>query len=83
MIWLSPHFIFVFSKREFGVISVWWDYNAAREATEKRSVSCLKFIDFLGQFHHNVVVAKLVRSANLLDGEKTKCITGTFGLCKK
>ena len=70
-------------------MSVWRDYNAACEATGKRSVSYSKFIDLWEQFHPNVVVAKpmtnlcmtclqntakLVRSANLPDVEKTECV---------
>ena len=70
-------------------MSVWREYKKVCEETEKQSVCYTKFINLWQQFHPSVVVAKpmsdlcitcqqntskLVRSANLPDGEKTQCI---------
>lgn len=70
-------------------MSVWRDFVAACTASEKQAVSYSKFKDLWEQFHPNVVVAKpmtdlcvtcqqntskLVRSANLPDGEKSECV---------
>ena len=70
-------------------MSVWCQYTMACESSEKQSISYSKFKDLWQQFHPNVVVAKpmtdlcmtcqqntakLVRSANLPDGEKSKCV---------
>lgn len=70
-------------------MSVWRHYTAACESSEKQSISYSKFKDLWQQFHPNVVVAKpmtdlcmtcqqntakLVRSANLPDGEKSEYV---------
>jgi len=70
-------------------MSVWRNFVAVCTASEKQAVSYSKFKDLWEQFHPNVVVAKpmtdlcvtcqqntskLVRSANLPDGEKSECV---------
>ena len=70
-------------------LSVWRQYTAACESSEKQSISYSKFKDLWQQFHPNVVVAKpmtdlcmtcqqntakLVRSANVPDSEKSECV---------
>ena len=69
--------------------SIWCHYTAACESSEKQSISYSKIKDLWQQFHPNVVVAKpmtdlcltcqqntakLIRSANLPDGEKSECV---------
>ena len=70
-------------------MSVWRDFTAACERSDKQSVSYSKFKVLWEQFHPNVVVAKpmtdlcvtcqentakLVRSANLPECEKSECV---------